>query len=65
MEYNILFDYFQGSINHRNQILKEKSSEQLEIERIEAELKDHPWTDFEQLSNEEIEAIYDEIKKLK
>lgn len=40
--YELLYDYFQGSITYRNQILKEKSFEQLEIERIEAELADDP-----------------------
>lgn len=40
--YEILFDYFQGTITQRSQILREKSYEELEIARLEAELADDP-----------------------
>jgi hypothetical protein len=40
--YEILFDYFQGTITQRTQLLREKSYEELEIARLEAELADDP-----------------------
>ena len=40
--YEILYDYFHGTITKRQVILKEKTQTQFEIEKLEAELREIP-----------------------
>jgi len=40
--YRVLYDYFHGMITEREQVLKAKTLDELEIERLEDELEDMP-----------------------
>jgi hypothetical protein len=62
--YNILFDYFHGSITSRETLIREKTKEQVEEERLEALLANN--SDYQQLKliKRKVKVINTQLREL-